>query len=403
MTSRFAVLSFLFAFALVGCAPASTAIGSDTPDQDIQSDPTREPSASRPVELNDGFVVRTLKGGVLEKSETLSRGTVILLPEDDATVNYPFRNDQGKEEFSSTGFLKVVKIHSVPAADQDRLPRQRLDALVNQPGELYISAIAGQNSENDADVFPALKPKDPSADYLGGFESNGKPKFNYTKGLVKRFGDRLNRAIPSGNIPSADRVKWQRIMTELERVGDRLTSTPKHLLKIDTAEGKRRSIDFETSGKVSIEGAWTIAVEGTATRHGFANVPCAEFMSEVLREAYARAGYSHTEDFNDRKKNRLDYKNGAAAVKNLSAYMDLAGWVPWEASKYVPPAGAIMMHETGLTPGHAYMSGGDRGRFIIDNGMPQGRDLRGTSKKILEIMYRHGVFFLPPGINPQAW
>jgi hypothetical protein len=318
-------------------------------------------------------------------------------------VNYPFRNAQGKEEFSSTGFLKILEIDSVPVADQARLPREKLDQLVNQAGELYISAIAGQSSDPYEDIFPALTPKDPSADYLGGFEAGGKPKFNYNKGLTKRFGERLNKPVPNTSIPSADHVKWQRIMTELERVGDRLTSTPKHLLKIDTAEGKRRSVDFEKTGKVSIEGAWTIAVEGTATRHGFANVPCAEFMSEVLRQAYARAGYSHMDDFNEKKKNRLDYKNGAAAVKNLSAYMDLAGWVPWEASKYVPPAGAIMMHETGLTPGHAYMSGGDNGRFIIDNGMPQGRDLRGTSKKILEIMYRHGVFFLPPGINPQAW
>jgi len=401
MATRFASgLALVFSF-VVGCAPATPFGRADEPNPNGPNESQRLTGSQ--VELNDAFIVRTLKAGVLETVETLSRGSVVLLPEDDATVNFPFRNAQGDEEFSSTGFLKVLRIESVPSADQARLPRQKLDQLTALPGELYISAVAGQNSGHEETFFPPLRPKDPSADYLAGFNENGQPKFNYTKGLTKRFGERLNRPVPDSRIPASARVKWERIMAELVRAGNRMDFTPKHLLKIDTEEGKRRSVDFEKTGKVSLDGAWTVAVEGTATRHGFANVPCAEFMSEVLRQAYARAGYAHTEDFNDRKKNRLDYKNGAAAVKNLSAYMDLAGWVPWEASKYIPPAGAIMMHETGLTPGHAYMSGGDGARFIIDNGMPQGRDLRGTSKKILEIMYRHGVFFLPPGINPQPW
>ena len=93
----------------------------------------------------------------------------------------------------------------------------------------------------------------------------------------------------------------------------------------------------------------------------------------------------------------------AQDVERRRLHRIIEDMVPWEASKYVPPAGAFMMHASGQTPGHTYMIAGDEGRFIIDNGMPQGRDLRGTSKKILEIMYRHGVFFLPPGINPQAW
>ena len=49
------------------------------------------------------------------------------------------------------------------------------------------------------------------------------------------------------------------------------------------------------------------------------------------------------------------------------------------------------------------LNAGDNGRFIFDNGSPQGRDLRTTSLKTIEMMYMEGVFFLPPGFTPKKW
>jgi hypothetical protein len=62
-----------------------------------------------------------------------------------------------------------------------------------------------------------------------------------------------------------------------------------------------------------------------------------------------------------------------------------------------------MMHGAGLSPGHTFMAAGDDGRLVVDNGSPQGRDLRTTTESTLRVMYKNGVFFLPPGISPKAW
>ena len=145
-----------------------------------------------------------------------------------------------------------------------------------------------------------------------------------------------------------------------------------------------------------------MAVKSTAVRHGFPNVPCAEFMSEMIRQSYKRAGYDFKEDFNNELGNYLIW-NQTAAVVNLANALHKGGWIPWELSKYAPPAGAIMMHEQATSPGHTYMVAGDNGRFIVDNGSPAGRDLRKTSKKIIELMFKGGVFFLPPGIIPTIF
>ncbi|MNL85016.1 hypothetical protein D3C87_2131790 [compost metagenome] len=61
------------------------------------------------------------------------------------------------------------------------------------------------------------------------------------------------------------------------------------------------------------------------------------------------------------------------------------------------------MNGSGLTPGHTYIAAGDDGMIIVDNGAPQGRDLRKTTEKTISIMYQTGVFFLPPGITPATW
>jgi hypothetical protein len=68
-----------------------------------------------------------------------------------------------------------------------------------------------------------------------------------------------------------------------------------------------------------------------------------------------------------------------------------------------PPVGAIIMHASARSPGHTYMSAGFDGRYIIDNGAPSGRDLSQTSEYAINLMYLHGAFFLPPGIQPVAW
>ena len=61
------------------------------------------------------------------------------------------------------------------------------------------------------------------------------------------------------------------------------------------------------------------------------------------------------------------------------------------------------MNGAGNTPGHTYLAAGDDGQIIMDNGSPHGRDLRKTTQKIIELMYQTGVFFLPPGIQPDPW
>lgn len=255
----------------------------------------------------------------------------------------------------------------------------------------------------DPAIYPTIPLKIPSSEFLKMYNLDGQPKPTYSVRLKKRFGERLNRAILPSTQTEAERTKWLKIMAELRRAVDRTVPSEKRLMLMNRAEARTKSILFEKKGEVSQQGAWAIATAGTAARHGFANRPCAEFVSEVLREAYARAGYSHTEDFNKEKKNVLSYSGGAASVTGLSNFLDKAGWVPWDASKYIPPAGAPMMHMSGTSPGHAYVSGGNQGRIIVDNAKPDGRDLSQSSRKLIAYMYTNGLFFLPPGINPDPW
>src|ERR1019366_8303605 len=132
----------------------------------------------------------------------------------------------------------------------------------------------------------------------------------------------------------------------------------------------------------------------TAIRHGFANVPCAEFQSELIREAYARAGVNVLEDFNEALGNPLIWSNSAAVV-DLADALYKAGWVAWEPSRFRPPVGAVMMHQEAQTPGHTYIAAGFDGRVIVDNGSPQGKNLSALSEKRVEFQYQGGVFFLP--------
>jgi hypothetical protein len=251
--------------------------------------------------------------------------------------------------------------------------------------------------------FTPLSAAQPGEGFLQYYQITGKPKFSYSSSIRKRFPGLVNKAIPMSQLPTQQQSKWNKIMKELVAVSNRTQASMKKYLAIDKKEAQKLSLQFEQKGTVPLWGAWSVAVLGTATRHGFANVPCAEFMSELLRQAYKRAGFKHTDDFNSAKNNKLTYSNGAAAVVNFSMYLSRAGFIPWDSTQYRPPIGAFLMNGTGNSPGHTYIAAGDSGRFIVDNGSPKGRDLRSTTGRTINIMYQTGVFFLPPGFIPTTW
>lgn len=235
------------------------------------------------------------------------------------------------------------------------------------------------------------------------YHSNGEPKFTYSEDLKKRFGESLNKTTPIREMSRKDQEKWTKIFYELRRVAMVRSNGENKLLFIDKPEAKKRSELFERQGLISTEGAHTIAVDATAVRHHFEKSPCAEFMSEVIRQAYQRAQIPLTEDFNEAKKNELSFDAGTAAVKNLAKALLKAGWSAWDASLYRPMIGSILMHEIGQTPGHTYMAATSDGLTIIDNGYPKGKDLRQSSLKTLNNTYRTGIFFLPAGFTPKKW
>lgn len=352
--------------------------------------------------VNDATAMRYLVNGILETKVEIPLGTEILIPTDYQIQNLNYRKPDGTVDWSSTGFIAPVTIASVPASAAQNFPQATIDNLNQTPGGLYVFASVAGTLQGVTGEFAALSSAQASADYLKLYDANGKPKFSYNQLLVKRFGARLNAGVDPKTLTKAQRIKWNRIYEELKRAADRTVETPKSLLMIEKSLADQASIAFEQTGVIPPNGAWTIAVQSTAVRHGFPNVPCAEFMSEMIREAYQRAGYRLADDFNDAKKNRLIWSESAAVV-NLSKNLNLAGWIPWDGAIYAPPVGAVLMNEAGTTPGHAYISAGDEGRFIVDNGSPQGRDLRKTSYKITNMMYRTGLFFLPPGVNPRKW
>lgn len=237
----------------------------------------------------------------------------------------------------------------------------------------------------------------------GLYDSVGRPRRDYSKRLEERFGARLNQPITKDKISAGDLTKSQKIFREIQRAVDRNRGLQESdLMFMASAQAIEQSKKFESTGDVSKAGAWTIATEGTAKRHGFGNVPCAEFMSEVIRQAYARAGYDLNVDFNDKNKNNLIWKE-TASVTGLSKALFKAGWVPYSAHEFRAPVGAIMFHTLGLSPSHTYAAAGLDGLLIVDNGAPKGRDLRQTKAKTLNLMFNSGFFMLPPGITPYRW
>lgn len=362
---------------------------------------TSEASA-KSVRLDQAINIRMVQNKILEVLVELPKDSVIEVSDKYQISQLDYRDSDGKIKRSSTGFANPLTITSVPSSFATKLPREKIDQYNQISGGLFVSATIVEKLEGIEGDFSIVPESTPGLEYLQQYNSNGKPKFVYTKSVTKRFGSQLNKAIDPETLPGAEQLKWQKIYEELVKVANRKVATPRSLLMINLSEAQQRSIEYEKLGKIFAEGAWTIAVKATAVRHGFANVPCAEFQSEVLRQAYNRAGYDPSKDFNSQKGNQLIWSNTAAVV-NFSNALYLAGWIPWDSTQYRPPIGAFLMNGSGISPGHTYISASDNGQIIVDNGSPQGRDLRQTTAKVIEMMYQTGVFFLPPGIIPSKW
>ncbi len=356
-----------------------------------------ENSATHVVALNEETELRFEKNNILEVAVTIPTGSKIQFPQDYEVQHLNYRKADGTVDWSSTGFIQSVQIVSAGAMSASEI------ASLNQTaGGLFVfDSIVGE-IQGLTGNFPAMTPSALGDGFLKNYHANGQPLNSFAKPLQKRFGRNLNRVVDPSSQSEAEKVKWHAILSELKSAVDRTVDSPKSVLMIDPKLAVNESIDFEKTGAIPPNGAWTIATQGTAKRHGFENVPCAEFQSELLREAYQRAGYRVTDDFNSTRGNPLIWSS-TASVLGFSTALNAAGWVPWDASAYRPLTGAIMMDGTARTPGHAYAAAGHDGRFIVDNGSPQGRDLGKTVLKTINMMYQTGVFFLPPGIIPARW
>ena len=404
------MISFL---AVTACAPNNEILSIDETGSETASEVApinigggSDPEVlSEPIKnliLNQAMPLRILKGNVLEPFIEIPAGTQITIPEHYEIKYYDYRNSSGTVERSSTGFLHPIKIVSVANSFASQFTEARIASINSTEGGLYLFASIVGSNEGSAGSFSIITATEANPGYLKYYGPNAKPRFNFTNSIVRRFGSGVNKKVEENQLGKSVITKWQKIYLELVRVADRTQSASKALLIMDLNEAKKRSLEFEQSGLVPMMGAWTIATQATAVRHGFANVPCAEFQSEILREAYQRAGYRITEDFNSQRGNQLIWSHTAAVV-NFSTALFRAGWIPWDASKYRPIVGSFLMNGSGMSPGHTYISAGMDGRLIVDNGAPQGRDLGKTTDKTIAMMFQTGVFFLPPGINPPSW
>ena len=291
----------------------------------------------------------------------------------------------------------------VPSAPQMPLPERQTPAPQAQPPAPPHVPAPAPAVPAPAPAVPAPAQPVPRGQPTGRAQERGPgPRFSFTRQLEEKFKDRLNKGRPLSDLSARDQTKWIKIFDEIRRVADIRNAVPAQILFISNKLATELSEKFEKEGSISQVGAWTIALEGTARRHGFENAPCAEFMSELIRQAYARAGYDPTEDFSQAKGNALIY-TFTASVTGLGAALLRSGWSVWDASRFRPPMGAILVHTIGQSPSHTYMAAGLDGSLIVDNSAPRGRDLRQSSDKVLRLAYQTGAFYLPPGQIPPAW
>ncbi len=382
-------------------APAATPVPTPAPRPSSQAAPSPTPAPTpqpRPVSKRSYHVLKNkmtayeAKKGVLEPVQVLPPKTIVELLPGYKILSLPYRDESDTIKRAATGFITPIRLVQVPDLSETR--RYELNQT---EGGLYLSASLLPTVEG---TFAPLKTSVSIVpDYLELFEESGKPKFAFEDGLKRRFGSALNQAAA----PDAKaKAKSLKIMNEIVRAVSRETAAPKDLMFMNPTLAQFHSQEYESSGLIATKGAWTIAVANTAVRHGFAKTPCAEFASEVIRQAYQRAGYDLTEDFNRQKENPLIWRT-TASVAGLSRALLKAGWTVWSTKEYRPPVGAVMLHGIGQTPGHVFFAAGLDGRWIVDNESPQGRDLRHMSLSGLKLAYKAGAFMLPPGITPQPW
>ncbi|KYG65755.1 hypothetical protein AZI86_01375 [Bdellovibrio bacteriovorus] len=412
---KLVVLSCLLT--LMACAPGANLPSIDESGSETATE-VREPAGnedssfgsespslletSKKLLLNQAMTLRYEKSGVLESKVELPEGTQIEIPQNFEVKYLDYRTSSGAIERSSTGFVYPIKVLSVQSKYQSSFPASKIASINATAGGLYISASIVGNIEGTTGNFAVIAAAAPGAGFATYYQTTGKPKVGFTTSAKKRFGDKLNKGTDPASLSSAQRQKYQSIYNELVKAVNRKVATPKSYLMMDKAKATQASINFEKTGTILTGGAWTIATEATAVRHGFPNVPCAEFQSELLRQAYQRAGYRVTDDFSKAKGNQLIWSNTAAVV-NFSMALYKAGWTAWDPQSYRPIVGSFLMHGSGLSPGHTYISAGDDGMVIVDNGAPQGRDLRKSTAKSISIQFQTGVFFLPPGVIPPKW
>lgn len=367
-------------------------------------------AAPRELTLSSPTNLRFNQNQILEVASPVPTGARVSVDTAATPAFLSYRDSSGNIKTSTNGFYPSVRLISVPSIEQPNFPPEKINQL-NSKG-LYLSSVdVNSATENSAVIQPLPSSPKPNAGYLKHFTGDGRRlSKTFQNKMRQRFGTQLNRAIPLSGMTPAERTKWLSIYVELLKAGDRTVPVERPLLFISTGDAnknkqlaKQYSEEFEKTGLVQGEGGWTISVLGTAVRHGFPNAPCAEFMSELIRQAYARAGYKIADDF--KGKSYLVWHNTAAVV-NLAQALFESGWIPWDPVDFKPMTGAIAMHAYATTPGHTYMIAGHNGRFIVDNGSPNGRDLYNSvngSKDWIAFMYDIGVFFLPPGVIPDPW
>lgn len=371
----------------------------DTPRTQPGNQATK-PDAFRPgqrVTIDQSINVYADKDGVLEAVIELPSGSVIEFDGGFEVVNIPSR-ESGQVIMSTTGFIHPVRIVSVPASRGiDEAKIKEINARANG---LYVSATLIQELEGVTGFFKPLTEVTPSAEYLKKFEIGGRPKFNFRRMVKMRFGPSVNA--PLEPVSDGDKIKYAKVFEEIIHAVNRETPVRRDLLMINRVSAHYFSREYERTGLVHTLGAWSIAVTATAKRHGFSRAPCAEFASEIIRQAYQRAGYKVADDFGAAKENQLIWTR-TATVEGLAEALASAGWVVWTTDDYRPPVGAVMFNGAGETPGHVYFSAGSDGRWIVDNGSPQGRSLPSTRGSVLKMNYLSGAFALPPGITPKRW